>query len=86
MLREVVDGNCVDAIWCALARASGTNFQASAFNHSAISPFRINYLQAVGHSVAQNPPSNPAGARCDLNSGVYRLMSTRSSIELCQTS
>ena len=38
MLREVVDGNCVDAIWCASARASGTNFQACSFNHSDISP------------------------------------------------
>jgi hypothetical protein len=38
-LREVVDENCVDAIWCASARASGTNFQACSFNHSDISPY-----------------------------------------------
>ena len=42
MLREGVDGNCVDAIWCASARASGTNFQACSFNHSDISPCEWN--------------------------------------------
>jgi NADPH:quinone reductase-like Zn-dependent oxidoreductase len=38
MLREVVDRKCVDAFRCASARAGGINFQACAFNHSAISP------------------------------------------------
>ena len=47
--------------------------------------FRINHLRAVWNSVAQNPPSNPAGLRCDLNSGVYRRMSACSSTELCKT-
>src|SRR5437764_11413618 len=38
VLREVVDRECVGGIWCASARAAGVNFQACAFNHSAISP------------------------------------------------
>jgi hypothetical protein len=32
-------------------------FQACSFNHSDISPFRINELQEVWNSVAQNLPS-----------------------------
>ena len=32
------------------------DFQACSLNHSDISPFRINDLRAVRHSVAQNPP------------------------------
>ena len=56
-------------------RVSPTHaFQACAFNHSAISPFRINHLRAVWNSVAQNPPSNPAAPRCDLDSAGYRRM------------
>jgi len=38
---------------------SGVDFQACSFNHSDISPFRINELRAVWNSVAQNPPSRP---------------------------
>ena len=34
-------------------------FQACSFNHSDISPFRINHLRAAWNSVAQNPPYNP---------------------------
>ena len=33
--------------------------------------FRINHLRAVGNSVAQNPPSNPAAPPCDVGSVVY---------------
>jgi hypothetical protein len=29
-------------------------------------------LRAVRNSVAQNPPSNPAALRCDLDSARYR--------------
>jgi hypothetical protein len=45
-LREVVDRKCVGGIWCASARASGINFQACSFNHSDISPCRINNLRS----------------------------------------
>jgi hypothetical protein len=38
LLREVLDRECVGAIWCASARAEGINFQACSFNHSDISP------------------------------------------------
>ena len=41
-------------------------FQACSFNHSYISPFRINDLRAVGNSVAQNPPSQSCGPRIPL--------------------
>ena len=37
LLREVLDGECVGAIWCASARAEGINFPACTFNHSDIS-------------------------------------------------
>jgi len=47
MLREVVDEECVGACRCALLSATGINFQACSFNHSDISPFRINSLRAV---------------------------------------
>ena len=60
LLREVVERWCVGACRCALLSAAGINFQACSFNHSDISPFRINHLRAVRNSVAQNPPSNPA--------------------------
>ena len=39
MLRNSLNRNCVGGIRCASARVSRINFQASAFNHSAISPF-----------------------------------------------
>src|SRR5690349_17822632 len=56
MLREVVDRACVGGISYASARAAGVNFQACSFNHSDISPFKINDLRVVRNSVAQNPP------------------------------
>jgi hypothetical protein len=75
-------GNCVGSqpiLFAALAAGSVTTrghaFQACSIDHSDISPFRINHLQAVWNSVAQNPPSNPAGPRCDLDSAVYRRTS-----------
>ena len=47
-------------------RVSPTHaFQACSFNHSDISPFRINDLRAVQNSVAQNPPSNSSGPQMD---------------------
>ena len=53
-------------------RVSPTHaFQACSFNHSDISPFRINHLQAVWNSVAQNPPLNRSGPRCRLSSAIY---------------
>src|SRR6186997_270034 len=67
-------------------RVSPTHaFQACSFNHSDISPFRINDLRAVPNSVAQNPPSNLAVPRCDLDSVVCGGASSRSSLKLCQT-
>jgi hypothetical protein len=65
MLREVVDGDCVDAIWCASARASGINFQACSFNPSDISPLRINDLR----SRAERDHGN-----CDKSSNVSRSL------------
>ena len=44
---------------------AGIVFQACSFNHSDISPFRINDLRAVQNSVAQNPPSNSSGPQMD---------------------
>ena len=45
MLREVVELDCVGGFRCASGRASEIYFQACSFNHSDISPFRINNLQ-----------------------------------------
>jgi hypothetical protein len=39
--------NCVGGMRCASARVSGIFFQACSFNHSDISPFRINGLRAA---------------------------------------
>src|SRR4030095_2107489 len=72
-------------MWCVSARASGINFQACSIDHSDISPFRINDLRVVRNSLAQNPPSNLAVPRCDLDSVVCWGASSRSSPELCQT-
>jgi hypothetical protein len=47
MQGEIVDRKCVGGIWCASARAAEVDFQACSFNHSDISPFRINDLRAV---------------------------------------
>jgi len=66
MLREVVDRNCVGGIWCALARAAGVYFQACAFNHSAISPFRIKDLRALNYKhngICVRPPNVPGSLR-----------------------
>ena len=53
-------------------RVSPTHaFQACSFNHSDISPFRINDLRTVWNSVAQNPPLNRSGPRCRLSSAIY---------------
>jgi hypothetical protein len=38
VVAELFDGKCVVTLECPSARASGINFQACAFNHSAISP------------------------------------------------
>jgi len=42
-------------------------------------------LRVVRNSVAQNPPSNLAVPRCDLDSVVCGGASSRSSLKLCQT-
>ena len=52
-------------------------FQACSFNHSDISPFRINDLRAVWNSVSQNPPSNPSVPGC----GLYSAVCGRASID-----
>jgi hypothetical protein len=49
MLRKLLIRQCVGAVRCGSARASGINFQACSFNHSDISPFRINDLQSRRH-------------------------------------
>jgi len=46
LLREVVGGNCVSALRCASARASGINFQACSFNHSDIPQVVTRLLEA----------------------------------------
>jgi hypothetical protein len=70
-----------------LGRVSPTHaFQACSFNHSDISPFRINKLRAASHSVAQNPPSNLADPRCNLPSAVYGRADVSPASKLCQTS
>ena len=43
LLREVVDRNCVGGIWCASARAKGSNFQACLIDRSSISPSLESY-------------------------------------------
>jgi hypothetical protein len=48
MLGQIVDRKCVGGTWCGSARADSVNFQACSFNHSDISPFRINDLRAAG--------------------------------------
>ena len=68
-------------------RVSPTHaFQACSFNHSDISPFRINKLRAASHSVAQNPPSSLADPRCNLPSAVYGRADVSPASKLCQTS
>jgi hypothetical protein len=46
-------------------------FQACSVDHSDISPFKINDLQAVLSSLAQNAPSNVAVPPCDFKSAIY---------------
>jgi hypothetical protein len=62
MLREVVDRERVGASRCASARGAGIYFQACSFNHSDISPFRINHLQRhqrEGITNCVRPPNVP---------------------------
>src|SRR6187397_48779 len=82
MLREVLDGTCVGGIWCASARASGINFQACAFNHSAISPFRIKHLRTLDRTESDLCPGlcpNPVGVSIHF----YRLRATAEVISSC---
>jgi hypothetical protein len=44
---SVADRVCVDALRSGLMSFASFVFQACSFNHSDISPFRINYLAAV---------------------------------------
>jgi hypothetical protein len=78
-------GECVGGFRCASARASGINFQACSFNHSDISPFRINELQSVRNSVAQNLPSRTSDPRCRVDPVVCRYAQGATAAELCQT-
>ena len=60
-------------------RVSPTHaFQACSFNHSDISPSRINDLRAVWNSVARNPPSNRLVPRCFLYAAVRERSRRRS--------
>src|SRR5207249_4593573 len=59
MLREVVDGNCVDAIWCVSARASGTNFQACSFSLRPRQHFRDIHGERYGRGPTQERHSAP---------------------------
>ena len=47
VVAEAVDRKCVDTCRWALLRAAGFALQACSFNHSDISPFRINGLRAA---------------------------------------
>ena len=68
-------------------RVSPTHaFQACSFNHSDISPFRINHLRAVWNSVTQNPPLNASVRGCGLDSAGYRDGSSSHQSKLCNTS
>src|SRR5438045_1961975 len=70
-----------------LGRVAPTHaFQACAFNHSAISPFRINHLRAVWNSVAQNPPSDLHVPRSLGESALCECGRIGFRCELCQTS
>ena len=86
LLREVVDRNCVGGIWCASARASGTNFQACSFNHSDISPFRVNDLRAVSDQIIPRRRRMHASSTSPLNPAVYGRRTARPCAKLCQTS
>jgi len=58
-------------MWCAPARVNGIKFQACSFNHSDISPFRINNLQ---HRLKDDCGD------CDKSSNVPRSLTGFSSI------
>jgi len=60
-------------------------FQACSFNHSDISPFRINHLRAVWNSVAQNPPSRISDLICRMLPTIYRDAHDIVGAKLCQT-
>ena len=70
LLREVVDGECVGEIWCASVCVEGLAFQACSFNHSDISPFRINHLRIPNRAEGDLCPRlcpNPIGVSTHFN-------------------
>ena len=83
VVAEVLGEKCVGECRCASARASGINFQACAFNHSAISPFSVNDLQAVGDQMIANAQQLPSVSQSHFDSAAYEPAT--SPLELCQT-
>ena len=71
LLRGVVARDCVGGIQCASAREGGINFQACSFNHSDISPFRINALRAAKHQNIARHPRLPTSLTSRVNPKVY---------------
>ena len=60
-------------------------FQACSFNHSDISPFRINDLRAAWIRIAQNPPSHTSNLTGRMAPIGYGDAHEVVDIQLCQT-
>jgi hypothetical protein len=78
LLGEVVDKNCVDAFWCELLGATGTDFQACSIDHSDTSPFRINGLPVALNDYLRNcvrPPNVPRSLTAFFQSGTGAIFS-----------
>src|SRR3989442_15250215 len=81
MLGKVVDGNCVGGLRCALLRALGSDFQACSFNHSDISPLRVNDMRAVRDQIIANPLRLPSVSRSRFDPAASERASATSPLE-----
>jgi hypothetical protein len=78
---QLVEGPRKRVFWCASGLLHRAAFQACSFNHSDISPFRINHLRVLDRAESDLCPGlcpNPVGVSTHLNGYPLPVSSTTS--------
>ena len=69
-----------------VSTSGGVDFQACSFNHSDISPFRVNDLRTVSDQIIARRRRMHASSTSPLNPAVYGPPTAARARKLCQTS